>query len=134
MTRIDIIDPKLLSREHLQSNLRELPRITNYIRKSLNTGKTINIPNEFTLGTGHVKWYYNKLKWVVNRYDRLCDEWRNRGYSDVIIREDWLILLIGIAPKDWWNDWEPTGKDISKNISRINQRVVEFTNKKHKIT
>ena len=63
MTRINVIDTSLLTDQHLRAELREITRIPNTIV----SGKAKldgNYPKEYTLGTGHVKFFYPRLKWL----------------------------------------------------------------------
>ena len=55
MTRIDSAIPaKNLTAQHLIAELRELPRIFTAVNKRINQGKGFDdIPEKFTLGTGH---------------------------------------------------------------------------------
>lgn len=85
MTRINVIPPELLSNAHLMAEYRELPRIFTSVRKSLDkyglqyTIKDIN--DSYCLGKGHVKFFYNKLPWIFNRYLLLINELLSRGYK-----------------------------------------------------
>ena len=69
MTRINCgIPPKELSRLHLLAEHREIKRIPNVIKKKNGIIDIKKIPKEFCLGTGHVTFFYNKLKYLHNRY------------------------------------------------------------------
>ena len=86
MTRINAdIDPKLLKRMHLLAELREITMIPAALSRSLMTSSKLivlsRIPKKFTLNTGHVKFFYNKLEFLKNRFDRLADEMERRGYN-----------------------------------------------------
>ena len=73
MTRINCGMPvKQLSRQHLIAEHRELIRIPNTIK----SGKAIikDILEKFTLGKGHVKFFYNKLLYLHKRYEELYQE------------------------------------------------------------
>lgn len=73
MTRINAgIPPSELCNKHLMSEHRELIRIPNCVSKRRFNMK--NQPNKFTLGTGHVKFFYNKLLYLKNRYEELYSE------------------------------------------------------------
>lgn len=65
---------KLLIAEH-----REIKRIPNCVK----TGRVkINeIPDKFTLGKGHVKFFYNKIKYLEDRYNSIYEECINRNYN-----------------------------------------------------
>ena len=69
MTRINLVPVEELSDQHLLAEHREIKRIPNMILK----GKynLDNIPKKFTLGKGHVKFFYNKLSWLHDRYYEL---------------------------------------------------------------
>ena len=112
MTRINCIDPSILLDQHLIAEWRELPRIPNSIISG--RARIENIPTEYTLGVGHVKFFYNKLKYLKQRHANLCKELDKRGIKrDLSVRVD-----IG----DDSNDWKPTSKDVEINIERILQR------------
>ena len=68
MTRINVgIHPSELPIKMLIAEHREIKRIPNCIksgRYSLD-----GIPSKFTLGTGHVKFFYNKLAYLRRRYE-----------------------------------------------------------------
>ena len=64
MTRINCgIPPCELTDKHLMAEHREIKRIPNCIKKGRYsmTGQ----PEVFTLGKGHVKFFYNKLKYKI---------------------------------------------------------------------
>ena len=63
MTRINIgIPPANLTRQHLIAEHREIKRISNQISKGRFNLK--DQPKDFTLGTGHVKFFYDKLGYL----------------------------------------------------------------------
>jgi len=80
MTRVNLgIAPYNLCDQHLIAEHREIKRIPN----TLLSGKfnRSNIPSKFTLGTGHVKFFYNKLTILRNRYTRIYSECLNREFN-----------------------------------------------------
>lgn len=122
MTRINVIDPELLSNEHLGAEYRELPRVFGLVRDLIHKGKTpkdILIPSHYRLGQGHVTFFYDKLRYLSNRYLDICRVCRDRGrqvnYGDV------RSLTEGI-PEIWFNDYEPTDAAIQENLARITER------------
>ncbi|EFK95329.1 Pyrimidine dimer DNA glycosylase [sediment metagenome] len=120
MTRINVgINPKDLIREHLIAEHREIKRIPNMIV----SGKAIikNIPNEFTLGEGHVKFFYNKLNYLLKRYRLLYKECKKRNYKVQNYENAWNNI-----PKELMNNWKPKDKDINL----IRKRLEEKLNKK----
>ena len=73
MTRINCgIPPAELVDKHLIAEHREIKRIPNCIKKGRYnlTGQ----PDKFTLGTGHVKFFYDKLGYLKRRYESIYKE------------------------------------------------------------
>lgn len=117
MTRINAgIPPKQLSNKHLMAEHREIKRIPNCISK----GK-FNLngqPKEFTLGIGHVKFFYDKLLYLKKRYESIYEECINRGFNVTYYGEAW-----NGVPIELMNDYIPTDRDIKI----IKQRIAERT-------
>ena len=117
MTRINCgIPPKNLVMQHLIAEHREIIRIPN----TINSGKAIinNIPKDFRLGTGHVKFFYNKLYYLKKRYASLYNECKRRGYN---VKN--YIECFDNLPKELMNDYSPNKKDKLIVIERINQKL-----------
>lgn len=79
MTRINLIPAEELSDQHLLAEYRELPRIVNAVIK----GKAIfkNIPDSYRLGNGHVKFFYNKIRFLSERFKQIYLEMKFRGFN-----------------------------------------------------
>ena len=123
MTRINTgIKPSLLCNQHLLAEHREIKRIPNQISK----GKfTLNgIPSEFKLGSGHVKFFYDKLLYLKKRYEDLYSECLNRGLNVTYYGEAWNDL-----PKELMNDYQPTERDRLILVERINERLTKMNKK-----
>lgn len=71
MTRINLVDPAELSTKHLVAEYREIMRLPGNLATSLNRkGKKFDlkeIPEQYTLGTGHVKFF--SIRWHSWRSD-----------------------------------------------------------------
>ena len=83
MTRINLIKPKELSDQHLVAEYREIFMVGSALQRSLKS-KTWNetkehLPKELTLNQVHVKFYYNKGKYLHERYLKLTTEMKKRG-------------------------------------------------------
>lgn len=123
MTRINVsIPPKELSNKHLIAEHREIKRIPNMV----SNGRAIlkNIPDEFKLGTGHVKFFYNKLEYLRKRYEELYQECLNRDFKVTYYGGAWDDI-----PNYLMNDYKPTIKDeilirerISERLNKINKK------------
>ena len=124
MTRINSdLDPKNLKRMHLVAELREITMIPAALRRSIEarTAEDIHngIPKYFTLNKGHVTFFYNKLKFLIKRFNKLADEMERRGYSPDRTR----IEAFDGFDKQWYGDWESSDKDDEIVIERINFRI-----------
>ncbi|MDP8080299.1 pyrimidine dimer DNA glycosylase/endonuclease V [Phocoenobacter skyensis] len=116
MTRINVIPPDELCDQHLLAEHRELTRIPNAVAK----GKfhLDNLPNDYKLGTGHVRFFFNKLTFLKKRYQALHQECKARGFNVKYIWPDNL-------PEDseLWLDYIPTENAIAINKARIAERM-----------
>lgn len=122
MTRINLVDPALLSPKHLIAEYKELPRIFGLVKKAIERGESPNDkrnPKQYVLGEGHCRFFYKRLGWLVRRQQSLVDECLRRGYN--IQHTDPQSLLDGI-PDEWVNDYIPIREEIELNIQRINER------------
>jgi deoxyribonuclease (pyrimidine dimer) len=124
MTRINSnVDPKKLMDQHLMAEYRELPMVLASLRRSLKTQSEREvlkkIPPKFTLNKGHVLFFYNKLTFLRNRYDRLVNELHNRGYN---LDQGRVLDLNGI-PSTFFNDWSATPADDAVLEQRIKEKI-----------
>ena len=124
MTRINSnVDPKKLMDQHLMAEYRELPMVLASLRRSLKTQSEREvlkkIPPRFTLNRGHVLFFYNKLTFLKNRYDRLVNELHNRGYN---LDQNRTLDLNGI-PSTFFNDWTATPADDAVLEQRIKEKI-----------
>lgn len=117
MTRINSGYPPIkLTDKHLIAEHREIKRIPNAISKgryNLNS-----IPSKFTLGKGHVSFFYDKLKYLKERYVELYQECKKRGFNVQNYESCWNGL-----PASLMNDYTPTEEDIKIITERINDRL-----------
>ena len=121
MTRINIVHPSELTDQHLIAEYREIFMVGSSLQRSLKS-KNWNpkdIPIKFTLNTGHVKFFYDKGKYLFKRYDELRIEMKARGMNPddtrVFKREQW--------PDELWNDWTPSLEDYKLIRQRIEDRI-----------
>lgn len=117
MTRINVGYPvEKLTSKHLIAEHREIKRIPNTVR----TGKAIikDIPESFKLGTGHVKFFYNKLGYLLKRYELIYRECIKRNFKVEYYGSAW----VGI-PKELMQDWQPSNHDCKIIKERINSKL-----------
>lgn len=128
MTRINLVEPHQLTDKHLMAEYRELPRIFTAVLKLQEQGKTpadVDIPDHYVLGQGHIKFFYNKIGWLLYRYYKLHDELVYRGFS---LDEDLYHSICGKSTliKQSWRvydeRWKPYPEEIYLNMVRICKR------------
>ena len=128
MTRINLVPITELSDQHLVAEYREIFMVGPSLQRSLkspNWNKTKEtLPKEFTLNKGHVKFFYNKGKYLYNRYLELIKEMKNRGMNPDPLRkfkrEQW--------PDELFNDWMPSANDLEIIRERIQLRIKQRPN------
>lgn len=128
MTRINLVPISELADQHLVAEYREIFMVGSSLQRSLkspNWRKTKNsLPKDFTLNKGHVKFFYNKGKYLYNRYLDLVEEMKSRGMSPdpnrIFKREQW--------PDDLFQDWSPTDRDLLIIRERIKEKIQQKPN------
>ena len=123
MTRINLVNPKELSDQHLVAEYREIFMVGSSLQRSIkskNWFKTKNnIPAEFTLNKGHVTFFYNKGKYLDKRYSLLINEMKRRGMNPdpkrIFKKSQW--------PKYLYNDWKPKNKDLNIIRKRLEEKI-----------
>lgn len=114
MVRVNIINPKNLSDQHLIAEYLEIIMLINYIKKH---SKQSNIPKNYALGKGHMKFFKNKLKYLKKRYELIKNEMKKRGFKTNIS------INLAELNRELKNDWKPTGKDKSIIKKRLIQKI-----------
>jgi len=126
MTRINIgIPPKQLTNKHVMAEHRELKRIPNVVSRGRYNLKTA--PPQFTLGKGHVSFFYDKLGYLKKRYIELYDECKARGFNVQCYVSSW-----DGVPIELMNDYTPTERDIQIVSERIAERLANPLAKQRK--
>ena len=122
MTRINsAINPKNLTDQHLIAELRELPRIFTVVNKRIEQGKSFDdIPKEFTLGTGHVKFFYDKCGFLAERHILLRCEYQMRFNKEYNFDPNKICI-----PNKLFKGYKPTTKEKEVLIDRISTRLWE---------
>jgi hypothetical protein len=75
-------------------------------------------PDKFTLGTGHVKFFYDKCGYLLDRYIMIYDECKRRGFNITNYIEAW-----SLVPDNMMGDYEPTDSARSLIEERIKERL-----------
>lgn len=134
MTRINTVQPQELNNKMLMGELHEITRIYNLVRKAQDRGinqhnykHMLKQPSEYTLGTGHVKFFFSRLDYITKRYYALNAEAKQRGYNVNPINEQDLVKGID---KWWFGSYTPTKDSIKINRQRIAERLEAINSKK----
>ena len=123
MTRINAhIRPIKLCDQHLVAEYREILRTNALaIKRARKEGKSMlgNIQQSFTLGSGHVTFFYDKLLYIHLRFNALRSELINRGMNATI---EW--QLDEIEEFKWlYNDWPEDPEADQLIVARILERA-----------
>jgi deoxyribonuclease (pyrimidine dimer) len=120
MTRINCIPPAELTGSHLLAEYRELPRVFRLAYAAWARGEdAIQHPTEYTLGRGHVKFFYTRLAYLESRFSAIYFEMCKRGFRPVF--ND--IPAVPRMSSTWWQDWHPTPTAQAINRARIHDRL-----------
>ena len=127
MTRINLVNVADLADQHAFSEWREIKMIPPALTRSLKTKSQkevlSSIPRKYTLNTGHVSFFYDKMQFLHRRYIELTEELKNRDYN--ISEHDPDLIFLSGSPVEFLKDWEPTKDDIQVSVERIVQRLNE---------
>lgn len=125
MTRINVVPVKELTNKHLFAEWREMPRLVKNLDKSLNrkSGQFCisEIPPEYVLGKGHVKFFYDKFEFLHKRHIELTNELLNRGYNLGNLDS----AIFKTVDKEWYGDYIPTEEAMKLNRERIKIRLTK---------
>lgn len=107
--------------QHLIAEYRETRLLTANIRRSKNSKNGLDkkrIPKEFTLMDGHIRFFWDKGKYINKRYKALQEEMRKRGFKPQFKEID-----ISVWPDGYYNDWKPTERDLQVVRQRISDKI-----------
>lgn len=126
MTRVNLIPVEELYDQHLIAEYRELLMVPAALKRSLKSPRfnEDNLPKNFTLGKGHVSFFYTRGLFLAKRYSMLIKEMRNRGMNPDPNR----VFPLNDFPKKYQNDWIASQKDINISRCRINLRLSQKPN------
>ncbi len=123
MTRINIIDTAELTDQHLIAEYREIFMVAGSLRRTLvskNGYQESKVPKHYTLNSGHVYFFYNKGKYLHNRYNQLIDEMKRRGFKPDSKRVFDKTIFVD---NNLYNDWMPMIEDYKIIRQRIDERI-----------
>jgi len=118
MTRINVVPVTELTDQHLMAEYRELPMVPASARRS--NPATYKATSTYTLNKGHVLFFFNKKKYLFNRWLDLIEELNRRGYAI-----DPASRTVHWRELDRWAqvDWQPDEHALSVNRQRLEERI-----------
>lgn len=114
MVRVNIIDVKKLTDQHLVAEFDEIFMLVSYFKRY---PALVNIPVKFCLGTGHMKFFKDKILYIQKRHELIRREMLRRGFNPVA-RIDYKGL-----PRLLFNNWKPSKDDRDLIKSRLLERI-----------
>ena len=123
MTRINVVPVGELCKKLLFAEWREMPRLVANLKTSLNRKTkpfTLDeIPKEYKLGSGHVKFFYDKFMFLHDRHRLLTNELIHRGYNLGTTDSS----IFAAVSEEYYNNYEPTEDALALNRERIAIRL-----------
>jgi deoxyribonuclease (pyrimidine dimer) len=104
MVRINIINPKFLADQHLIAEYNEILMLLGYVKKNPKL-EISKIPLKYKLGSGHILFFKNKLKYLKKRFELIKKEMKKRGFSGN------LNINLKEFNKSMINNWKPNNSD-----------------------
>ena len=123
MTRINVVPPAELTDLHLLAEYRELPRIFRMAYAAYKRGELPDDPRnptEYTLGRGHVRFFYSRLRYLRDRFHAIVEEMLSRGFNPA--HRDVPVFYV-LMPPAWVQPYEPTDLALNINRARIEERL-----------
>lgn len=125
MTRINIISVKKISNKQLMAEYHESIRVFSYVLKSKKIPE--DIPSRYCLGKGHVKFFFNKIPYLLNRYKEINQELTNRGYrlnNETFSKNlEKGKLALTKYPEIQVNNWIPSSEEMMVNQAQVDERL-----------
>ena len=126
MTRINLVPPSELADQHLLAEYKEIHNVGSMLEKSMKSPRwqktLLNLPEQFTLNEGHVKFFYDKGYYLYRRFNALQVEIAQRGFKYDVTRE----FDSSVWPFELFNDWTPTEADMELVRRRIRLRISQY--------
>lgn len=117
MARINVgVNPKYLSDQHLLAEAVEILMVVGSLKKQKFFLKKPT-PKQFKLGTGHIRFFWDKILYLNRRLSYVKNEIVNRGMQtnhEIDVSE---------IPLDLLNDWNPNEADFTLLKNRISERL-----------
>lgn len=125
MTRINLVPPSELMDQHLLAEWREIKMIPASLRRSLKTKNICDvqksIPSNYCLGTGHVRFFFDKLIYLTERYEQLTHELIRRKFS--LYHTGSFNDFCHSIPDEFFGNYIPTDEALCTIRARIDEKI-----------
>ena len=122
MTRVNVVPVDELTNQHLMAEWREIPHVPKALARTIKSKAGFNpkkVASEYLLNTGHVYFFYDKLRFLEKRLRQIQCELLERGYN---IDGQRIVKFDGFHPK-FYNDYDPSPEARKINRARIYERL-----------
>ncbi len=126
MTRINLIPAKLLLDQHLMAEKKEINQLAGQMQKSLRSPNFnyYRLPQAYTLGTGHVRFWYPYGVFIRNRHREIYDECVRRNFKvEDNFNDVWKYCTVG--GHNYNRDFNPNQAQLNISANRILIRFEE---------
>lgn len=103
--------------QHLFAAYREVTRVSSLAR----TLEPCECPHAYTLGTGHVKFFYDKGRFLQHQCESLYQECLRRGLWPNLTHKEYQLHSLSVLNYDW----QPDKDAMSLNLIRLMERYRE---------
>lgn len=135
MTRINgNIKPAHLLDKHLFAEYREIIRIPNAVYKNLEKNSTRKLTESFTLGNGHVLYYYKRLKFLHKRFLSILDELKFRGYNNLSIDDEAFLRIKNSVYRVFFYHDITDENELKKTNEILVERILDRAGTMKKLT
>ena len=114
MVRINLIDPKFLTDQHLIAEYNEILMLFGYVQRY---PEPKGIADEYILGPGHIKFFKNKLVYLQKRHEHIKREMKKRKFATnkrVSLRK---------FKKELKHDWKAKPRDVQLIKKRLTEKI-----------
>ena len=120
--RVNLIPTYELTDQHLVAEYCEQFMLVGMLQKTLNSKQGFvpsRVPKEFTLNKGHAYFFFNKGRFIYQRFEKL--KWEMKARKISVNRH----FPLWAWPDKLFNDWTPSERDISISRQRIIERIAK---------
>ncbi len=116
MVRVNLINPKYLTDQHLVAEYLEIIMLVKYIKTHPSLE---NLPKNYTLGKGHMRFFKNKVKYLQLRHEKIKKEMQKRGIKTN------KTLNVNSLTSSHFKNWKPSNKDLKIIKQRLKEKILK---------